>query len=392
MPSKKKETKSLEKSKIQIDQFCNVVADGYHNAFGDICQWKKNYYLAYRQADWHDPNPPGNIIILSSPEGDIFNWKQVATIDTGGDDRDPHFIKFRDTLQVYWGTYYERWHGKTLHNSHNDLITCGSQTRNGTVWSTPYQIYRPNYWLWGTVQDKYAGTYGMAYHFGPDLCHSLQLLYKPSRKYAEWQTVSSAFNSPNRYRDLSEPTLFSDAPDQIVCLARTTDCLLFGRSHFPYMSWYWTELEIILHSPAVVQYKDRWFVAGRTRLDCIPSLTDSQEKMAAKMIKGLRESEQIKDKKKKRSKQLENYEDWKEMLSEDIYRTVVCELFPDTEKISDPMIVLPSGWDNGYPGIFYDKNIDKLVVQYYTQHLYIDVPGGLPRPADINVVTLDIHG
>jgi hypothetical protein len=400
MTSKKVEKKPVHgfgKYKLTIDQFCSVVSDGYHNAFGDICEWGGRYYLAYRQGQWHDPFPPGDIVIMSSPSGDIFNWEKIATISTGGDDRDPHFLKLEDVLQCYWGTYYERWKGSTLTNSQYDLITCGSQTRNGTAWSSPYQIYRPNYWLWGTAQDRFEGTYGMAYHFGPDYNHSLQLIYKSKRKYALWETLATAFNSTYYYRDLSEPTLFFNDTNQLVCLARTTDCLLMGKSEYPYSEWHWVELEMILHSPAVVKYETksgvRFFVAGRTRLDCIPNLSEPDDIALSQRLFDLRvsskKSKKLKDKKKD-DYDLLNYYDWKEMLSEDIYRTVVCELFPDADLI-EHRLTLPSGMDCGYPGIFYDGAIDRLVMQYYTQHNYPGDIIGLPKPSDINVVTLEVN-
>lgn len=390
MPRKKKPVvHGFGKYKLQINSLYNVIDTGHHNAFVDLCLWKGMYYLAYRRADWHDPKPPGDVVVCQSV--DAFSWEEVAILDTGGDDRDPKFIATdSDFLMLYWGTYYERWQGKTLTNSTRDLITCGSQSRNGKVWSTPYQIYRPNYWMW-TTQKGYNGyTYGMAYHFGGDFSNSLQLLFKSKKRFATWETIAPALNAQLDYTDLSEPALFStDMLDEnFVCIARTSDCTLIGESEYPYTKWKWHEQDVICHCPVALKAAGKIFVAGRTRLDCIPGLS-GEDAERAEIIK----------KNKKSSKDWYIVEEDKEDIIpkgkprnwlDDVYRCVLFEY--DTKKHAlNYQLTLPSSRDCAYPGMAWDPNTNELVIAYYSQHDHDPQNKGIPRPANIYVARIGVN-
>jgi hypothetical protein len=390
MPRKKKEKEVVHgfgKPDVQINGLFRVIDDGYHNAFTDLCIWNGWYYLAYRKAQWHDPIPPGNVIIARSK--DALTWETVATVDTGGDDRDPKFIAHDpSSLTVYFGTYYKRWDGNTLSNSNRDQITCGVQSRNGTAWSTPFQIYRPNYWLW-TTQEGYNGyTYGMAYHHGGDFTNSLQLLFKSRQRFGVWETASPALNENVDYSDLSEPALFSldILNEKFCCIARCADCTLIGTSKFPYNKWSWTEDSVICHSPVVCKVGGKTFVSGRTRLDCIPGLTGEDKEKADHLKKysnfqysyemDTDENEEILAGKPK---------DW---LS-DVYRAALFEF--TSHHTLKYILTLPSGKDCAYPGMVYDESNKELILSYYSQHDYPSNHRGIPRPADIYIARLGFN-
>jgi len=388
MPRKKAAVHGFGKYDVTINtQFC-VISDGYHNAFLDLCTWEGSYWLAYRRAQWHDPIPPGDVVICKSP--DAYNWEEVAVIDSGGDDRDPKFITDQEGwLVVYFGTYYKRWEGKTLSNHTRDQITCGAQSRNGKVWSSPYQIYRPNYWLWSTQEGYNGYTYGMAYHHGNDYCNSLQLIFKSRKRFGVWETVGPALNANLELTDLSEPALFSldKKNEQFCCIARSADVTLVGTSMHPYTKWIWDEYPVICHSPCVVKAQGKIFVAGRTRLDHIPGLDgeDNEKSEALKKYRNFQKSYEYED---------EDHEDItagkpKGWLS-DVYKTVLFE-FSLKNKDLKYLLTLPSAKDCAYPGMVYDEDTKELVIAYYSQHAYPDMEKGIPRPADIYVTRVGIN-
>ena len=396
---KKKDTATLTghnfgKYPEEIVSVTNILSDGYHNAFVDLCIWKDDYYLAYRRADWHDPIPPGNIVIMRS--SDAHHWDEVAVIDTGGDDRDPKFLLHEltpDLLHLYWGAYYKRWDGKTLSNNTRDLITCGSQTRNGTVWCTPYQIYRPNYWMWTTARGYNGYTYGMAYHFGQDLVNSLTLLFK-GKRFANWETICQAMPPTHDYTDLSEPALFAvDSRDEeFHCITRTSESTLIGFAKYPYDKWKWHEAPEICHCPVVCKAHGKIYVAGRTRLDFIPGLTGEDAERAMAIVK---------HKKFEFDYKVSDKDDDDDALGDDalipkgkpknwlddVYRCVLFEYHPKTKSL-EYRLTVPSARDCSYPGMVYDMEADELILAYYSQHELPKDQSGLPRPADIYIARI----
>jgi hypothetical protein len=266
-----------------------------------------------------------------------------------------------------------------------------SQTRNGTVWSTPAQVYRPNYWLWSTAFGDSGYTYGMAYHFGRDLTNSLQLIYKSKKRFALWQTVCTAFNSTYKYTDLSEPALFSMLDGSFLCVVRTSDVTLIGKAHHPYTEWEWSEQDIICHCPVITRVNKRIYVAGRTRLDCIPTkFLSNAEDEKAKALCEYRVSKIDWDDTYTYEKATEvdrKYKHKPKGWLDDVYKCVLWEYDPKKTRL-EYRLTLPSGRDCAYPGMVYDEDADELVMCYYSQHSQEDVKSGIPRPADIYVARL----
>lgn len=385
---RKKAVHGFGKYDVQINNVLNVINNGYHNAFVDLCIWHDHYWMAYRRAQWHDPIPPGDVVIARSPDG--VQWEEMAVIDSGGDDRDPKFVTDQDDwLTVYFGTYYKRWEGKTLGNSNRDLITCGVQSRNGTAWSAPYQIYRPNYWLWSTQKGYNDYTYGMAYHFGVDYANSLQLLYRRKKRFGSWETVTTAMLSTQDYLDLSEPALFAldEKHEEFICIARSSNCTLVGASRRPYTKWLWKEIPTICHCPVVCKAEGRIFVAGRTRLDNIPGLSGEEEEKAV-VLRKMRDYQYTYETDEDVVDRLTPNGKPKDWLT-DVYKCVLFEFLPKKPELKY-ILTVPSSQDCAYPGMVYNEASKELVMAYYSQHEYGKMDRGIPRPADIFVARLSL--
>src|SRR5690349_15856170 len=66
-----------------------LVADGKHNAFTALVEWKDAYWLAFRSGKAHNSGD-GNIVVMRSADGK--EWKPAFVLDVLADDRDPQFL------------------------------------------------------------------------------------------------------------------------------------------------------------------------------------------------------------------------------------------------------------------------------------------------------------
>ena len=231
-----------------------LFADGYHNAFTDLLYWQGHYYLTFRTAQSHSIETPGDIRVYRS--ADLSTWTQCAHFDTGGDDRDPKLIDGGTRLVVLFGTFYPRWKGRSRPNAETDLISCIAVSRDGLSWSTPHQVFGPNYWLWRILPTP-EGFYGAAYHFPSSRPHegSIDLLF--SEDLFNWR-LKTRMRAGD---DLSEPALYRPKPDILCCIIRAKEPRnhsWIGRSPAPYDRWSWTDLGAMIHAPVVLKKNDRW--------------------------------------------------------------------------------------------------------------------------------------
>ena len=335
-----------------------IVDDGYHNAFTDLLSYENYLYLAYRKAQTHDAITKGNIKIIRLPlsEKSLYHsylWEDYATIDTGGDDRDPklYIVDSGDKedekmLCVIWGTYYPRWAGSgVLRIREDDLMPHGTYFKKNGAMSAIRQPYRPNYWIWSVFannskNDNDAQYLAAAYHFGDgvmEMNHSLHLLKSGNGIFFEYHSPLY----PENFIPISEPSLFSHK-DRLCCIARTEGktCALFFLNQISYkMNYYF--LHTPIHSPKALSIGDETFISGRL------------------------------------------YEDRK--ASTCLWRLIDNNFVgPELELI----YTFDTSGDCGYPGMAVVN--DKLFVSYYSQHLCKHVKY-LPKQADIFLSTFNIE-
>ena len=242
-----------------------LVADGQHNAFTDLIAWGGAYYLAYRQAHNHGTSPPGCLVVLRSATGE--HWTPVATLATGGDDRDPRFfVTMEGVLGLLFGTWYPAWApSTTISNAQQHLLSHLSLSTDGTHWSTPCQIGRPNYWFWSlrASEDVYLAA---AYHFGGynDRQHSVHLL--ASADLASWRERSCLLTGT----EVSEPVLYAPLGGGLACLVRQDDgppLHLSTDDPLRRAPWPFTVLgDLEYHPSAALPWRDGVIVAARALL------------------------------------------------------------------------------------------------------------------------------
>ena len=365
-----------------------IVADGYHNAFCSLVRWRDDYYLAFRQAQTHNPVFPGTIQIWRCPckplhangRGVIYDWKPCAILATGGDDRDPKLVPMDDGLAVIFGTYYPRWPWahfarQTIPNAIYDLISHSSVSRDGSTWSTSQQIYRPNYWIWSVVVTKPDDYQAMAYHSGE--AHDGGSLTRLSSAGFSHLWYTQEFLTFSGTEAPAEPALASDDDTkEYVCCVRNGDWgdARWGQRRRDSNSgllatrwaWIWTSLAEPVHAPALLQYGPGWLVAGRMLRDTVlarPRLS---------MQKAL--PPQAREAKRKAS------ERW------------VTGLGLKTAEGFQRLAVLPSWGDNSYPGMVWEDP-ETVLLAYYSQHMRQDEAKDpyYPTPADIFIARIRLE-
>ena len=306
----------------EIEWIRTVVRDGWHNAFTDLCYWRGFYWLTFRRGSAH-VSPYGGVIVMRST--DLKRWKEIATLNTAGDDRDPKFCVAEDRLYVYFGTRFTESNGKVYYYSYVAF------SDDGVEWSSPTRIYKRNYWLW-RVRRHNGRFYSPAYGWREN---------RRGKKYFLDLLVSDdGVNWHKRCRIGGENLSPNEAdiwfwPNEAWCIARSAR--KSGRSIFflskpPYEEWRSIDLDSAIHSPVFCMADGELYLAGRLLIN-----GDQMNRM---------------------------------------YPGGRTAIFRVDRGRAEIIIVLPSGGDTAYPGLI-SRDQKRLIVSYYSQHAYL---GGVIEP------------
>ena len=317
-----------------LDWMVTAHADGRHNAFTDLAQWKGDYYLCFRHGASHS-STDGEIRIMRSE--DLRAWEPCGTLDTLGDDRDPHFCATDDTLYVYFGVWdleHQAGHRPTGRGSIRSHM---ATTRDGKDWSKVQAIYEPKWWVWRVIHRD--GTfYGAAYTAFRPTPPERELRLLTSDNGLDWKLHATVGTE----RGPSESDMWFADDGAMRVVTRMTDK---SNEAFIYQSdpalEEWTEhgLGAIIHSPGVAHWHDRTFVAGRGK----------------------------------------GAEGW------------VTRLWEIVDGQAVECITLPSGGDTAYPGLLVDPaSLDAgqppaLFVSWYSQHDRKSEPNATGNTASVYV-------
>ena len=254
----------------KLDWMERVYGDGRHNAFTDLVHWNGQYYVCFRHAESH-MSLDGEIRVMRS--ADLHAWEPCGTVDTAGDDRDPHLSPAGDRLYVFFGTW------DIVHQPGNKLPDRSSvrsycaYTTDGATWSKVEGTYEPGWWLWRVSHHDSAGQEGAGQdgHFFSaaytavrpvPTARETRLLQSPDG--VNWTLVSTV----TRERMAGEADLYFEPDGSIWLISRTGDKAggaMFSRSDPSRANWTAADLGVLVHSPVIAPWKDRLFVAGRGR-------------------------------------------------------------------------------------------------------------------------------
>lgn len=290
-----------------------------HSAFGDIIRFKDQWFVVFREGKWHVAKPgqedDGKLHVIASKDGK--SWTSAAEIASPGIDlRDPHLSVTADKrlMIVAGGSLYPN--GKFQGRQSRVMFS-----KDGKNWTAPQAVNGPGQWLWRVTWHN-GVAYGVnKYSSGPAEAEATvptrQQRFIKSKDGVNWETV----------KELSVPggdeSTVRFLPDNraIILMRRTApgdDAAMIGVSAPPYKDWRWTKTQHFVGGPNFTVLSDgrliaggRWFVGG--------------DRKQARTGIGIM-----------------------------------------TETSYEPLITLPSGGDNSYPGFVYHDGL--LWTLYYSSH------------------------
>lgn len=183
---------SLHAQEIKFDEWKNFTTSGKippqckiqkSNNNLDLVKYKDRYYLAFRTAPTHFASKKVVIYIISSK--DLETWEYESEIKMGRDIREPRFIVYHDTLNMYMFTG-----GKKLFKFEPNEILI-TRTAGNKTWSATKSVNLDGYVPW-RVRERNDTLYLSAY-YGRNLYNNghksdLRLFY--TKDPTSWKKLS----------------------------------------------------------------------------------------------------------------------------------------------------------------------------------------------------------
>lgn len=294
---------------MKINWIRKISAQGHHNAFTDLCQFKQDFYCCFRQAENH-VSDDGTIIVLKlTLQGKVAITSRLHL--DGHDLRDPKLSETPDGKLLLIAYARSTKRTGTVGSSRN--ICWISQ--DGLSWSSPTYFGRDNWWLWRVRWNK-AQAFGFAYNRGQNAID----LYQGDPRRTFDKIVSGAFNKEKHHKAYPNESDLLFIEQQCFAIVRRdadTYSAQLGHSSYPYKQWHWLDLGFYLGGPVMLP------------------LNNSQGLLAGRVI------------------------------HKNSLRTAIFKIVFKTGKTSD-FLLLPSKGDNSYPGLVRLNNL--LYVSYYSSH------------------------
>ncbi len=340
-----------------IERIQKIYSDGRHNVFTDMERWKGAYYVAFRNGNGHArPGPAevqGKVFVIRST--DLREWEVCARISTPGDDRDPALLHLGDELGVYFCTVvpqdpdqsgnYEGGLGVRPDSVQSHMAF----TSDGTTWSAPEPVHERDYVFWQVERFGdvcYATSWGHGSQQG-----TVKLVRSPDGH--GWENAAAI--QPGSFPNETGLWMTEDGALQLVSRALTREMSHLSQSAPPYADWETSQLNYTVHCPVMRPVGDELWVAGKTITAQLPSSVEVPPEPSPEKIASLaRQDERL----------AKTPQDW---------HTVIWRL---RGGYLDPLLVLPSRGDCGYPGLVVEE--DRVLMSFYSQH---DIDAG-PTPVD----------
>jgi hypothetical protein len=362
-----------------VETVC-LAADGQHNAFTDLCQWRGEWFCAYRTAQSHGITPPGHLVVCTAArlqtDGALGDWKTTGffTYRDGArpcaDLRDPKLIPSDEALYLLCGAYlphpaHQHFQGLSAHPADNILQTMLTYTTDGKTWAPLTPILRPNYWGWSVVAGEHA-YYLATYHTGRATETSSIVLWT-GHALLNLTPFATIYDGANLAKDgetyeyadwtPSEPVLYCPTPDTLACCVRTEGTMALGVSRAPFQQWRWHTTTRALHPSAVLGTKHGWLLAAR-------------ETPAAQSYQGSRAA----------------------VAAGHAPRASMTGLYALQGQRVTQLLRLESAGDTGYAGLAPGPTPDTVLLSYYSQHrtLHTGRFGTTPPGADVYVATIHL--
>lgn len=316
---------SAELPAVQVSGVRRAFWNGEHNAFTDLCWFRNRIWLTFRSCpDGHMVHPTSCIIVLCSEDLGV-TWQEMHRFSVPlRDTRDPHFLVFRDRLFVYSGTWYS---GKTtLPRGDYDLnqhLGYAAFTDDGSAWHSPVMLEGTfGHYIW-----RAAATGNKAW-----LCGRRKPGFEVLARGEPRETESLILESDDGLvwrrggqfqSEAGDETAFQFASDGSgLAIARHGAGLAAGLLQAPAPGGPWTRTDLgqPIGGPLLTRWQNRWVVAGRR------TVPDTGPRTAFWWL---------------------------------------------TDGRLEPMVELPSGGDNSYPGLV-ELPDGRALISWYSSHELTD--------------------
>lgn len=294
---------------FELIENTKIWSRGGHNAFTDIIFFDDYFYIVFREASCCHFSEDGKVRILRSKDTKV--WEDVAELIVPNKDvRDPKLsICPANTLCIN-ATARQPYSIFTNTNYIHQSYVWNS--KDGVNWSDAKPILLRNYWLWRVRWNNEADqAYGFSYRTGVPNYLNLHTSHNGIDFTTKQYRIFDA-HRPNE-TDL----VFINDSTAIALVRRNLDAnSIIGLSRSPFLEWRWEELNEKIASPNLLLLPDNRIIAGIRFLE--PEA-----------------------------------------------RTSIGLIDPVEKKITE-ILKLPSGGDNGYPGMILKD--DELIISYYSSH------------------------
>ncbi|MCF6402229.1 hypothetical protein L3C95_05040 [Chitinophaga filiformis] len=299
---------SKEKKTSNILSYKKIWSNSAYCAFTDLTRYENKWFCVFREGKGH-VGDEGRIRVITSDDG--VEWVSDTLIRAAGSDlRDPKLIiGFDHKLYITVGAVRP---GNVI----NVVYAYNDTTRQ---WKGPINMDVAKDWLWRVHKRDNAEMYTMAYGVASrqPMQSSLSLYSSTPDIFPKFRLLKKEVATDGCPTECA--MLFTHTRKMVIVARRDCDnrSSWLGLSDTPYNVIQWHDLGKTVESPNIIEVKNRFYLAGRTY--------DPPYFWPVTALFDL-------DVEHKKLTKLEN---------------------------------LPSGWDTGYPGIYY--NSGKLWISYYAK-------------------------
>jgi hypothetical protein len=298
-----------------------------HSAFPDLIRFREAWWSCFREADGH-VGGDGRVRILRSDDG--LTWTPAALVsETDVDLRDPKLSITPDgrLMIVAGGSIYL---GTTQLKGRQPRVMFSA---DGVTWSEPEKVLQPDEWLWRVTWHE-GRAYGVSYNAAQRATPAAREAAKSEGPVpagpADWK-LKLVTSTDGKNWDLvshldvpgnpNETTLRFLADGAMMAMVRReagSKMGWIGVSQAPYRTWTWHETGHRFGGPNFIVLPDGSLVAGSRGYPAVPGQSSS---------------------------------------------TVLAAM---DRTLFQPVLTLPSGGDNSYPGLVWHDGL--LWVCYYSSH------------------------
>ncbi|MFT6990141.1 MAG: hypothetical protein ACJASL_002119 [Paraglaciecola sp.] len=241
---------------MQLNWLRKIGNKAQHNAFVDLCEFNKQLFCCFREAENH-VSADGTICIQTLDfQGHVLHSNRIAMPKT--DLRDPKITVTPDGNMLLIA--YARQTSVNNKTIGRRNLTWISQT--GHSWSAAKEFANRGWWLW-RLRWHNNQAYGFAYNKSQNAIH----LYSgnPRRSFHLHQPFALSLHIHKKGYP-NESDLIFDNNKAFAIVRRDADSYSaqLGHSTFPYKRWSWIDLGRYIGGPVMLQLDENFaLVAGR---------------------------------------------------------------------------------------------------------------------------------